>query len=438
MIGRDLHSIVAAPSYQEAGAQQLPRFPRPDEERTIQTTMIELEGVRRGGETFPAELSLGTFVEDGRRHAVGIVRDITERKTIQERYRRLFETVPVGLYRTSSEGVILDVNPAMVEVLGFPDRATLVARNAASFYEDLREREELLRRAAREGTVHMEVRLLRYDGSPIDCVMSVRVSRDAAGAVLWFEGSVRDMTEQRRAEAARRRSERLESVGQLAAGVAHDLNNILAGIRGFAEFRTGRSDAASSDSGRRIIQAVGRADRIIDALAAVLGGQVHRPAAVSLEQIVSSALRGLDPSCAGIVDRQHAEGPVDAFADAEAVATVVRELVENAVRASPPGSRVVVRTGTGPAVRTSVLAPAGSHAGPWAWLEVTDSGSGMDPRTVDRLFEPYFTSQEFGTGAGLGLVRVLGIVRQHGGGIDVDSTAGRGTTVRVFLPPAGA
>lgn len=433
-IGKSLHSLVASPRYGTEGWPELPVFPRPDGQRAIQRSMASLEGVRADGTTFPAELSLGTFVEGGRRHAVGVVRDLSERKEAQERYRRLFEAVPVGLYRSTPDGQVLDANPAMIQILGFHDRESLMAMNAALFYENPADRDELGRRAKREQTVHMEVRLRRLDGMVIDCLMSVRAGRGPDGEVAWYEGSVRDVTEQRRLDALRSRSQRLESVGQLAAGVAHDINNILAGIQGFAELLARRPDAAAADAGKRITEAVARGAKVVEGLMAVMGRQLHRPVAAGLGGVVDTALAGLPAEIAGMVDRPAPPDPVAAIVDTDAIEVVVRELVLNAARASAAGGRIVVATGTGPATPASVLAPSGAAAGPWAWVSVSDRGTGMDARTVSRLFEPYFTSRDFGSGAGMGLVRVLGIVRQHGGGIDVQSAPGRGTTVRVFLP----
>lgn len=435
--GRDLHDMIPAPKYHGGAGPQVPTFPRPDEARPIHTT-VEMEGMRRDGSVFPAELSLASFPEGGRRHAVGIVRDISERRESEARFRRLFENVPVGLYRIGDAGRILEVNQAMVEMLGFPDRETLLARNAASFYAEPGTREEIIRRSGLESAIHAEIKLLAYDGSTRTCLMSVRAEPGPDGQIVACEGSLRDVTEMKRLEAMRRQAGRLEAVGALAAGVAHDFSNILTGIRGFAEHLARSADSAVGGIGRRITDAVDRADRITTDLMTILGGQAYAVRQATLDGICRAALDGRGPQAAGVVDYAAAGDAVRVIVDLEAIASAVRELVENAVRASPADAPVMVRTGSSPKTATAVLGPASGRPGPWAWVSVADHGTGMDEATRERIFEPYFTTKPFGSGAGLGLVRVLGIIRQHGGGIGIESTPGRGTTMTVYLPAAPA
>ena len=436
-LGRELHGLVASPRHRGGAGTPVPSFPRPDEDRAIHTT-LEMEAQRRDGSIFPVELSLASFVQDGRRHAVGIVRDILERRQSEARFRRLFETVPVGLYRTSRNGTVLDANPACVELLGYPDRDALLARNAESLFADADVRERLLQRVEREPAVHREVRLLRYDGSIRECLISLRAERGPDGGITGYEGSLRDVSDVKRLEALRRQAGRLETVDALAAGVAHDFSNILTGIRGYAEHLAGAADTSVGGIGRRIIEAVDRADRITADLLSVLGGFRFQAQPATLDEICRIALADRGPEAGGSVKLVAAPETVTVMVDRAAIASVIRELAENAVHASPDGAPVVLRTGSAPDTDGSVLGPASTGEGPWAWISVTDRGTGMAESVRERIFEPYFTTRPFGSGAGLGLVRVLGILRQHGGGISVDTAPGRGTTMTIYLPMAPA
>ena len=399
---------------------------------------------------------VAVFFYVGNGFLVGRFFDLTRRIRLQnarlaaseERYRTLFDGVPIGLYRTTPSGKIVDINMAMCLMLAAPDRQALLAMNATDLYVNPGQRDEFRRLIERDSVViDFEVRLRRFDGSEVIALLSTRLVRDEAEKPLYFEGSVRNVTElrrmeqdQARAEAQRQRLERLESVGFLAAGVAHAINNICAGLRGYGEFlsRGVERDPRVSETGVKIAAATDRIVRVIDGLLATLGAHMFNPRPTSLAEIVQEAIRTSSLSAAPIdLDLKEAGEAPPVEADPDRMAEGLAEIIKNAVEASAADGRILIRADRGPLDPATIYAPPREAAATFARISVTDRGRGMDAAMLDRLFEPYFTTKEFGKGSGLGMVRVLGIVRQHGGTIGVESSPGQGTTVVLYLPVAG-
>jgi signal transduction histidine kinase len=281
----------------------------------------------------------------------------------------------------------------------------------------------------------MPVLLRHPDGTELNVLISARMVRDDEGKVQWFEGSLQDVSARIKAETEMKRAERLEVIGQLAAGIAHDFNNILAGIHGFAEYLTLKPHEDATVAAEKILLATNRAVHIVDGLLSILGTEVHTPTNIRLDEFARSVCSHIPPvegKCAEI-DLEVACGELEIQADPERLEIALLALIDNAVRASAGHGRVVVRTGLGPVRPAWVFAPQGEISGNWAFLSVIDHGCGMEKTTLDRIFDPYFTTREFGAGAGLGLTRVLGIAREQGGFVGVSSLPDQGTTVTIYL-----
>jgi two-component system, cell cycle sensor histidine kinase and response regulator CckA len=256
----------------------------------------------------------------------------------------------------------------------------------------------------------------------------LRRSHAVRGVVV----NMRDVSKELALEAQLRQSQKLEALGQLAGGVAHDFNNVLAAIRGYAELVHG--DLAASDPRRddvdEILKATERATRITQQLLAFSRHQAPAATPVDLVAMVheiSRMLRALLPATIALrVSPAPGGRPIDVLADRGQLEQVIMNLTLNARDAMSAGGTlsVDVRAGT---------TPEASHT---ALLEVRDTGTGMSPEVQAHVFEPFFTTKEPGRGTGLGLATVYGIVRQHSGSIEIASTVGEGTTVTVRLPMA--
>ena len=260
----------------------------------------------------------------------------------------------------------------------------------------------------------------------------VRPLRDRDDNIVGIVGVGIDVTKEQLLESQLRQSQKLEALGQLAGGVAHDFNNVLAAIDGFAQLL--HEDMAPDDPRRQdvdeIIKAAERATRITRQLLAFSRHQAPTAKRLDLVDVVhelSRMLRALLPATIALqVSPQAGSSPIEVLADRSQLDQVILNLTVNARDAMPTGGtlNIDVRTGS---------TPVAAHT---AVLEVRDTGVGMTPDVLAHVFEPFFTTKEPGRGTGLGLATVYGIVRQHLGAIEIASVPGQGTTVTVRLPLA--
>ncbi len=380
-------------------------------------------------------------------------------KEAESRYRKLFDEVPVGLYRSSPDGAVLDANAALVEMLGFPDKETLQKANAESIYVDPQERAQWCQIMERDGVViNYEERLRRHDGKVIWVHDSARAIRDPQGEILYYEGSLEDVTDHKRGELALRQShdrleqalaqleqaqkqlvqqERLAAIGQLAAGIAHDFNNIMGAILLYAELLL--PEPALTDRGRErldmIISQVRRAASLTEQILDFSRKSVLKSHAISLSQLVHETARLLERT---LPENIHidiiAEDELPVRADPARMQQVLTNLALNARDAMSEGGLLRVELDLVHVEPADGFPFKDMAAGKWVKMTVSDTGSGIAPDVLPRIFEPFFTTKPPGEGTGLGLAQVYGIIKQHGGYIDVHSEEGQGTTFVIFLP----
>jgi len=366
--------------------------------------------------------------------------DRRERRRAEDRYRGLFEDVPVGIYRTTLDGRIVAANPALIRMLGYDSLEELAGRNLeGEAIVDDAPRIHFKELLAETGEVQGYLaRWQRKDQSVIVVRENARAIREAGGAISHYEGTVEDVTEQARLEDQLRQSQKMDAIGQLAGGVAHDFNNLLTVILGRTELQLGRlgpDDPARRDLG--IIHDSGRqAADLTRQILAFSRRQVLRPKVLSLNGIVSE----LDPMLRRLIgediDTRIVLDPAlgRANVDRAQIKQVLINLAVNARDAMPQGGTLTIETGNADLEETHVGEATNVKAGPHVMLAVSDTGIGMDEKTRTRAFEPFFTTKPPGRGTGLGLSTVYGIVMQSGGHIAVSSEPGRGTTFKIYLP----
>ena len=354
-------------------------------------------------------------------------------------------------------GVLLDSTPDHIDVKDPDGRYVLVNRASAAWFG--RPVEDIV--GLTEADLHGPVdsvpamnrdRAVIASGTPIDFeqegtyngvtrtwLTTKNVVRDPGGRTIGLLTISHEITDQRRQEAQLRQSAKMEAVGQLAGGIAHDFNNMLTAIRGYTELVRAHLPPGNDEDVADLEQVIISADRAAELTRQLLAfsrRQVLAPRVLDPAETVGAIapmLRRLLGEQVELTIRS-APGLGKIRVDPAQLDQVILNLAVNARDAMPDGGQLRIETANADLDAGYVSGHPGAQAGPHVRLIVTDSGTGMDAVTRERLFEPFFTTKEAGRGTGLGLATVYGIVKQSGGSIDVYSEVGLGTTFRVYFP----
>ena len=368
----------------------------------------------------------------------------------QARYRRLFEAHLSGDFVTASDGTFVEVNPALARMLGYSSPEALKKVNLTQLYAEPDEWERLSVRVRHEGgALQQETQFIRADGSPITAILHIVGVQGRAGEISAFQGCVFDVTEWKSAEAALRESQqqllqaqKMEAVGQLAGGIAHDFNNMLMAIQGFADLL--EEEIAPTASARshlsEIRKAADRSTRLTRQLLAYSRKQVLQPETLDLNSVVSGIEDMLRRLIGEHIDFNSVLDPETGrlHADPSQLQQVLMNLVLNARDAMADGGRLTVRTGKHTIRKAHNYGDFKLPAGEYTMLTVEDTGCGIPPELLPRIYEPFFTTKAIGNGSGLGLSTVYGIVKQSGGYIRANSRPGEGTTFTLYFPRLAA
>ncbi|MGA9527855.1 MAG: PAS domain S-box protein [Terriglobales bacterium] len=402
---------------------------------------------RADGTSFAAEYWSYPMYKTG--ETVGAVvtfLDISDRKRAEEelrrseqKYRQLFENATHGIFWSKPDGTLLDVNAAMVAMLGYSSREELLERNLnVDIYEDQVVRKAILESYGPSERVEgVEVKWRRKDGRTVVVRISGSLVSGKNGSVDHYEVIAEDITERRSLEEQLRQSQKMEAVGLLAGGISHDFNNLLGVILGNAELllETTQSEKQQRRA-EQIKKASVRAAQLTRQLLAFSRKQVLYPTVLNLNTVVADVgmlLQRLIGEDIEIVTESQANlGSVRA--DRGQIEQILMNLATNARDAMPNGGTLSIRTENARLGNDVVARYQYVKTGHYVHLAVTDTGTGMTEEVLSRVFEPFFTTKEKGRGTGLGLATVYGIVKQSGGYIWVSSTLGTGTTFNIYLP----
>jgi len=363
-------------------------------------------------------------------------------KESEARQGAILEAAHDAIITMDSELNIREFNPAAEQMFGYA-RLDVLGRSVELLLPeaDRAARVRALNEYMATGSGPFAGRQIELTGrraSGADLPLELTVARLGSDNLAMLTGFVRDVTERRALEEQLRQSQKLEAIGRLAGGVAHDFNNILMSIIGAADLllmQLPPGDPARGEA-NEIKQAVDRGAGLTRQLLAFSRRQAVRSRVFALGDIV----QGMDTMLRRLIGPEIdfriicAPEPVMVAADSGQTEQVVMNLVVNARDAMPGGGRVTVRVEEVDVDEPSSVALVEGKAGRYARLSVSDTGTGIDAQTRAKLFEPFFTTKEQGKGTGLGLSIVYGIVRQSGGYITVTSDPGKGATFFIYLP----
>jgi PAS domain S-box-containing protein len=423
-----------------------------------QTFAGEAVNYRKDGEEFDMEWQIAPICNPSGKttHFVAIQRDITERKRAQaelERaeeklrdaeanYRGLFENAIEGIYQSTPDGRYLTVNAALARMYGYerPEEMTgEVSDIQKQIYVDPACRERFKQEIESAGIVRgFEYQVRRRDGSALWISESARAVRGPDGTVSHYEGFIEDINPRKRYEAKLFQSQKMETVGKLAGGIAHEFNSILTAIIGQSELLRNDLPAESplAKNVLEITRAAGRATTLTRQLLAYGRKQILQPETLDLNQVIAS-MEGTFHHLMGVDIKTHivpAAGLQAVKADAGQIEQVIMNMAINAREAMPNGGQLTLETANVSIALESVGHYPELKAGDYVMLAITDTGAGMSDEVKARLFEPFFSTKAVGQGTGLGLSTCYGIIKQSGGHISVYSEIGRGATFKIYLP----
>jgi nitrogen fixation negative regulator NifL len=410
----------------------------------------EFHNRKKNGELYWESASISPIFDDTGKptHYVAVKEDMTERhraekalRESEERFRLVTENASDLITVINNEGVIRFQSPSVERILGYKPEDWL-NRNAFEFVhpEDVTAAAAALQRKVNEPDrppILVDFRMRHHDGSwRIMQVIGQSIPKQKSEGFIVLNS--RDITENRRLEEQFRQSQKMEAFGQLAGGVAHDFNNILAVIQMQAGMLRMEQDLSQiqMDYATEIEKSAQRAANLTRQLLMFSRRQSMQPRDVNLNEVISNMTKMLHRIIGEDIQMHLKYAPQQPciHADAGMMDQVLLNLTVNCRDAMPKGGDLFLETSL---VEFDELAVAQSYKarpGQFACLTVSDTGCGIPPEILPRIFEPFFTTKDVGKGTGLGLATVFGIVQQHQGWINVYSEAGHGTTFRIYLP----
>ena len=401
----------------------------------------------KDGRRINVEFVSNVYPVDGTQVVQCNVRDITERvqaeaalKISETHHRSVFEGAVHGIYRGTLDGRFLDVNPALVAMLGYSSTEEVLKLSVSQdVFAEPEEGLRLLHKWQVTAEIEEEVQWKRRDQRLITVRLSGRVLGSERQRPAGLEVIAEDVTERRALEEQLRQAQKIEAVGQLAGGMAHEFNNYLGIVLGYSELLL--EEAGTTEGLRRnvaeIKAATQRTASLTRQLLALSRRQVLEPKVLDVNAVVWETHKLLRRLIPGNIDLVPVLEPnlQQVKVDPAQIQQILINLVVNARDAMPQGGKVVIETANVELDEEYAGRHIEVRPGRYVMLAVSDNGSGIDEPTQARIFEPFFTTKQKGKGTGLGLSTVYGIVRQSGGHITVESALREGSRFRIYLPP---
>ncbi len=419
-----------------------------------QNGSITIEGIhqRKDGSTFPVEIHVSRIMYGDQSRILAMARDISERKKAESTillHQRAMDAASDGIVisdATSPEMPIIYCNKAAQSITGYSVEE-IVGRNCRFLQKGESDQPEvaIMRRAIEAGQgCSVTLRNYRKDGSMFWNEVSLSPVFDGDGRLIEYIGIQSDVTRERELEDQLAQAQKMDALGTLVGGIAHDFNNMLAGMMGNL-YLIQHDKTASGDLKQRAERINDLCERAATMISQMLAFARKSHVAMEVMDFYAFLHEGLElakmsiPENIEVLEDFEDDKQLQVYGDATRLQQVLLNLLVNARDAMEYVQEPMIHID----VRNHGLAAGlneiyeGLGEGPWLELTVSDNGSGIPAETLDRIFEPFYTTKEVGKGTGLGMSMVYGVVQSHQGAIHIDSEVGHGTCVSIYLPLAG-
>ncbi len=363
-----------------------------------------------------------------------------EIKASEEKYRTLFEESNDILFVTTPEGSILDMNPAGLKLFGYTKEEIRRLDLATDLYNDPEKREELKKELIANGSIkNFEAEFKTKSAKVHSGILSANAIRNKAGDIVEFRGILHDITERKWLEAQLLHSQKMEAIGRLAGGIAHDFNNILTVTKTLADLAINKVD--TSDPLMKYLKPISessdRATNLVQQLLLFSQNRAPNTDNININRTITGLLEMLQHLISEdiLITTDLSSDLLQVEADNARLEQLLTNLVVNASEAMPGGGSINIRTWNAVDAKKECCTVPGEISGSeqHACIEVTDTGAGMEPGIIEHIFEPFFTTDKT-RGTGMGLAVVYGIVKELNGCIDVNSTPGEGSSIKICIP----
>ncbi len=363
----------------------------------------------------------------------------------RERLKALTNNLQVGIYRNTGgpAGKFLEANPAMLEIFGFESRDAFFDIKVSDLYRNPADRQKFSENLIREGFVrNKELLLKKKDGTPIICSVSAKAVSNGKGEIKYYDGVIEDITEHKQMEMQIQQSQKMRAIGLLAGGVAHDLNNILSGIVSYPELilLDLPEDSPLKEPIRTIQESGKKAAAIVQDLLTLARRGVSNFEVINLNDVIFEYLKSPEfeklKSFHPLMDIKTdlKSDLLNIMGSAVHLSKTVMNLFSNAAEAMSKGGEILIKT-ENKYIERSETACDDIEEGDYVVMTISDTGIGIAPEELDRIFEPFYTKKVMGrSGTGLGMAVVWGTVKDHNGYIKVDSKLDHGTTFQIYFP----